>query len=235
MTALALCVAAGAVAMTAGLAGRELNGSLRLLLVVAVPTLLAPLFAAGGSTPQRVPSCLPAWALAIALLAAISWFGAGGLPPDRLLVPALLAFAIVLAAELARAVLTRALAVGGGNATRAREAARWLVAAVLWLLAAAPLWLAPLADLASSNGPAVAETIAAMSPLVHLALATGQDLLRTEWFYAHSSLGSLQFRYPSLTAIAAGYAVMVTVLASCRFVLSRRATTTGPLPRALPT
>jgi hypothetical protein len=64
-------------------------------------------------------------------------------------------------------------------------------------------------------------------------VAAGQDLLRTEWFYVHSSLGSLQFSYPSLAAVAAGYAVAVAALALCAYILSRRAIAAAPLHRAL--
>ena len=31
-----------------------------------------------------------------------------------------------------------------------------------------------------------------MSPLTHLAVASGNDLLRNQWFYQHSNLASLQ-------------------------------------------
>ncbi len=69
---------------------------------------------------------------------------------------------------------------------------------MLWLLATAPLWLGPLAALGAEAGLERASVIVAASPLVHLGVAAGQDLLRTQWWYAHTSFGSLQFDYPSL-------------------------------------
>lgn len=232
---LTLCVAAAAVALSAGLANRELGGSLRLLLAVAVPALLSPLFGANAAGLQLVPSRALGWACSTALLAAASWLGAGELPLDRLLAPTLVALAIVLVAALAQVVLVRVLAAGGIAAATATEAACWLVTATLWLLAAAPLWLGPVADLAAKSGPAAAEAVVAASPLVHLAVAAGQDLLRTEWFYAHSSLGSLQFDYPPLAVIAMGYTLVTVVLALLALVLSRGNAATAPIRRALPT
>ena len=44
-----------------------------------------------------------------------------------------------------------------------------------------------------------------MSPLTHLAVASGNDLLRNQWFYQHSNLASLQISYPELNALAWGY------------------------------
>lgn len=231
----ALCVAAVVVSLAAGLVHRDASGSWQMLLVTAVPALLAPLFAASAAGLERVLSCLPGWACSTALLASLSWLSAGRLPLDRLPGPLLVALGIVLVTGLARLVLARALAAAGAAATAADESARWLATALLWLLAAAPLWLGPLADLAAHNGPATPEAVVAMSPLVHLAVAAGQDLLRSQWLYAHSSLGSLQFDYPSVTAIAAGYAATAGVLALLAFILSRRMTTHLPVPSAQPT
>jgi hypothetical protein len=53
-------------------------------------------------------------------------------------------------------------------------------------------------------------------------VAAGQDLLRTQWWYAHTSFGSLQFDYPSLAAIARAYVATALALAALDFALSLR-------------
>ena len=63
----------------------------------------------------------------------------------------------------------------------------------------------------------------AASPLVHLGVAAGQDLLRTQWWYAHTSFGSLQFDYPSLAAIALAYVATAVALAGLDFVIKESA------------
>jgi hypothetical protein len=63
----------------------------------------------------------------------------------------------------------------------------------------------------------------ATSPPVHLGVAAGQDLLRTQWWYAHTSFGSLQFDYPSLSTIAWAYVATALVLAALNFVIKEPA------------
>jgi hypothetical protein len=224
------------IAQATGLLGTDTSPASRLLAVIALPTLLAPLFVRPWrSEPGALARPIADWAIATLLLAILTWFVAGGWSFVRTAAPIAVALGVVLVTSLAADVVASLASRAGTAATATYESARWLVASVLWLLAAAPLWLAPLADLSAGGGPAVAAAIVAMSPLVHIAVAAGQDLLRTEWFYAHSSLGSLQFDYPSLASIAAGYAVAVAVLALGAYVLSRRTIATAPLHRALPT
>jgi hypothetical protein len=173
-----------------------------------------------------------AWALGTLLLAAAVWLSAGGWPPSRSIVPLLFAFGLVVTARLAAIIVAGALRSSSMAGTAADEWARSLVAATLWLLAAAPLWLGPLADLQAREGTAVAEAIVAASPLVHLGLAAGQDVLRTQWFYANSSLGSLQFDYPSLTSVALGYACAAAVLALISVGFARRGAAATPAVHA---
>lgn len=234
--ALPLALASMLIAQASGLLGTDATPASRLLAVTALPALIAPLFvrasrAATGGLARPVSD----WALATLLLAVVAWLATGGWPLPRTAAPVAVALGVVVVTMLAADVVAALVQRAGIEASAAHESARWLVTAVLWLLAAAPLWLGPLADLTSRHGPAFAEATVAMSPLVHVALAAGQDLLRTEWFYAHSSLGSLQFDYPSLTTIAAGYVVVMAALALCAYVLSRRAPATAPLRHALPT
>jgi hypothetical protein len=173
-----------------------------------------------------------AWALGTLLLAAAVWLSAGGWPPSRSIVPLTFALGMVVTARLAAIAVAGALRSNSMAGTAVDEWARWLVAATLWLLTAAPLWLGPLADLQAREGTAVAEAIVAASPLVHLGLAAGQDVLRTQWFYANSSLGSLQFDYPSLTSVALGYAFTAAVLGLFAVGFARRGAAALPAVHA---
>lgn len=227
--ALALAVAAGLAVLAIGIADGTASGATRLLSVVTLPALLAPLL--GGHDDARLaalPTHVLTWAVGTFVLAAAVWLLAGGWPVSRSIAPLLLALGLVITARLAAIVAAAVLRNSSMGSAAADEWARWLVAATLWLLAAAPLWLGPLADLEAREGTAVAEAIVAASPLVHLGLATGQDVLRTQWFYANSSLGSLQFDYPSLTSVALGYACAAAVLAVLAVGFARRGAAATP-------
>lgn len=231
--ALALAIAAGAAVVALGLGDSTTPGATRLLAVVALPALLSPLLGACGAPRlATLPAHLLAWASGTFLLAAAAWLYAGGWPLSRTLVPLLFAFGLVVTARLAAIVVADALRCGAVADAAAAEWGRWMVAAALWLLAAAPLWLGPLADLRAREGTAVAEAIVAASPLVHLGLAAGQDVLRTQWFYANSSLGSLQFDYPSLASVALGYACAAAVLALLAVGFARRGAAAPPAVHA---
>jgi len=52
-----------------------------------------------------------------------------------------------------------------------------------------------------------------VSPLTHLAVASGNDLLRNPWFYQHSNLAALQFSYPSLAELILSYGLAFLALA----------------------
>lgn len=235
LDALALAGASGLVALTLGIGAPDTPPATRLLMVVALPALLSPLFGTGvTSTLHTLLARLAGWALASALLATIVALVAGGLPLKGTAAPLLVAGGIVVIAQLAVVTGARLLRIGG--VTVADEWARWLVSGVLWLAAAAPLWLGPLADLGAHAGPADANRIVAASPLVHLGVAAGQDVLRTQWFYAHTSFGALQFEYPPLAGIAIAYTCLAAVLAALACALSRRDGASHTLvPEPLPT
>jgi hypothetical protein len=219
-------VLAGATAVAAlalGLAGPDTPAATRLLLAIATPVLLMPLFCnEGPGTSQAVIASLARWVFATLLLGIVA-ANYGARPTLAQLLPLLLVgLGIVVVIRLAVNVSMRLLQAAGLCAPAAHEWASWLVAAVLWLHAAAPLWLGPLAALGIEAGPARSNAIVAASPLVHLGVAAGQDLLRTQWWYAHTSFGSLQFDYPSLAAIALAYAAMALALGALDFALSLR-------------
>lgn len=220
---LALAATAMLVALALGIARPDTPPATRLLLAVATPALLLPLFsgeAARRSTALAVT--LAGWIVATVLLVVIAiLFGAR--PATAQLAPLLLvALGIVVVTRLAASATARLLQAAGLDEPAAREWARWLAAAILWLLATAPLWLGPLAALGAAADPERASAIVAASPLAHLGVAAGQDLLRTQWWYAHTSFGSLQFDYPSLAAIARAYATAALALAALDVALSRR-------------
>ena len=85
-----------------------------------------------------------------------------------------------------------------GDAETAREMAGRAAALALALLGSLPLWLGPAAELLAGRHPWIIDAVVGMSPLTHLAVASGNDLLRNQWFYQHSNLAALQFSYPSL-------------------------------------
>ena len=231
--ALALAIAAGLATLAIGIADGTASGTTRLLAVVALPALLSPLLGEPGATRlATLPAHVLAWALGTSLLASTVWLAAGGWPPSHSIVPSLFALGLVVTARLATIVASAVLRNSSMADAAADEWARWLAAAMLWLLAAAPLWLGPLADLQAREGTDAAEAIVAASPLVHLGLATGQDVLRTQWFYANSSLGSLQFDYPSLTSVALGYACAAAVLALLAVGFARRDAAATPAVHA---
>ena len=91
-----------------------------------------------------------------------------------------------------------ALARQSGDAKTAREMAGRAAALVLAFVGSLPLWLGPRANCLPRANPWIIDAAIGMSPLIHLAVASGNDLLRNQWFYQHSNLAALQFSYPSL-------------------------------------
>lgn len=74
------------------------------------------------------------------------------------------------------------------------ERARQFVVIGLASLFALPIWLGPIAE-AAGNPVWLTNLIVAASPLSALAVALDLDVLRTNWFYQHSALGSLRYEY----------------------------------------
>jgi hypothetical protein len=91
---------------------------------------------------------------------------------------------------------------------------------VLVLLGAMPLWLGPAAELASRAHPWTIDAVVGMSPLTHLAMASGNDLLHNEWLYDQSNLSKLAVSYPPMPAVLAGYASILLALVA--FPLAQR-------------
>jgi len=211
---IAYCIASSLVMLTLVAAVRVQQASATMLLVIAVPVFLVPLFVPrAADTTRSLMVCVLGWLLATALLACLAWFVLGVPPaPERLWRAGLLALGILVVTHQAVTLLEAALrgmAVDGGTA---HACSAWTVAALLWLAGSTPLWLGPVADLGAHVEPRIPTIVLACSPLAHLATAAGHDLLRGQWFYAHSSLGSLQVEYPGVGSLLAAYALAAAVL-----------------------
>ena len=74
------------------------------------------------------------------------------------------------------------------------ERNRMFVLVGVSVLIAAPVWLGPVAEV-TGNPAGLTNLIAGISPLSAFAVALDADILRTNWFYTHSALGSLRYEY----------------------------------------
>ncbi len=124
----------------------------------------------------------------------------------------LVALGILVVAQRSASIIEAVLQGLGVNASTARDRSVWTVTALLWLAASTPLWLGPVADLSARQEPSAPTVILASSPLAHLAAAAGNDVLRGEWFYGHSSLGSLQADYPRIGTLLVTYLLLAAAL-----------------------
>ena len=209
------------------------------LAVTAVVGLLSLLFWPGAAhTPLRTAGRVAGWSLAAAGLAAlVLWLLGQGLQraPRVALVCAMLLTILLLALGLA-AVLQAPRQTLGDARSAAEVSARalplWGVL-LLVLMGSLPLWLGPLAELLSAQHAWVVDAVIAASPLTHLAVASGNDLLRNQWFYQHSNLAGLQFDYPEPAAVFVGYAL--ASLAVGLLVLTRLRDRAATLPPPQPT
>jgi hypothetical protein len=100
-----------------------------------------------------------------------------------------------------------------------------VVMTIVVAASAAPLWLAPLSELARSS--LLVDAVLAVSPLTLLAALADFDYLRTGWFYQHSALGALRYTYPPDWALIAAYALLPTAA-----VLTARGRPAAGRPRA---
>ena len=95
------------------------------------------------------------------------------------------------------------------------ERARQFVVIGLAALFALPIWLGPLAETAG-NPMLLTNLIVAASPLSALAVALDLDVLRTNWFYQHSALGSLRYEYFSWLGYVAVLGIFSIVIGARR-------------------
>jgi hypothetical protein len=193
----------------------DLPASARIVLVTAAVGLLAPLFWPGrGESPRHTIVRIVGWSLASAGLAAAAAVFTG-LGVDRLpRASAALAvlFLVLVVVHAVAAALEGLLQRRSAGPEAARESAAWLASAALATLGAAPLWLGPAAELALAERPGAVDALVASSPLTHLAVASGNDLLRNQWFYQHSNLAGLRFDYPRLAPVMTSYGLLAAAL-----------------------
>jgi len=193
----------------------DLQASARIVLVTAVVGLLAPLFWPGrADTPGLTVLRIAGWSLAASVLAGVaamlSGIGPASLP--RAAAACAVLFLVLVVVHAVAAAVELLLQSRTKQAGSARESAAWLATAALVALAAAPLWLGPAAELASAGRPQAVNAAVAVSPLTHLAVATGNDLLRNQWFYQHSNLAGLRFDYPRLAPLMIAYCLLAAAL-----------------------
>ena len=185
------------------------------LLAAAVVGLLAPLFWPGsGATTARTAARVVGWSAAAAALVAAALLSFGG--PLQRVGPVITACAVLtlmlVPVHTLLAVLELHWRRRSVDAQSAREQASRTAALTLALLGSLPLWCGPLAQRLAADHDWLVDAALGISPLTHLAVASGNDLLRNPWFYQHSNLASLQVSYPGLVWVAGTYGSICAVL-----------------------
>ena len=194
----------------------DMQGSAQRVLITAVAALIAPLFWPGRrSSAGRTTMTIIAWSCLVACIAALLLLVFARVAPSIELVASVCGV-LLLITIVTHAIVTAVETLLASTSTSekdTREIAGRLATFALALVGLLPVWCGPAAQLATRSCPGLIDAIIALSPLTHLAVASGNDLLRNQWFYQHSTLSGLQFSYPSLMTIFAGYiAVAVTFL-----------------------
>ena len=211
--------------MLAAFGATDLQPSARTLAVTAIIGLIAPLFWPGNAaTPARSAFRIVAWSAAVACAAAIALGIAGGTGQSfaRILSACGMLLLILLATHAVAAVLEKSLQGRSGDAESSREIAGRAAMLSLALLGSLPLWLGPACELLSGGHPWIIDAAIGSSPLTHLAVASGNDLLRNPWLYQHSNLAALQFSYPGLADLGMAYASFLLLLVVVPLALLRR-------------
>lgn len=196
------------------------------LMVTAIVGLLAPLFWPGvGPSPARTALRIAAWSAAAACGAAIllRLLGDPVQPLPRILGACAMLMLILLLTHTLVAWLEVRLHRRLGDAQPARELAGRTAAIALALLGALPLWLGPVSELLARRHAWAIDAAIGLSPLTHLAVASGNDLLRNQWFYQHSNLAGLQFSYPGQPGVTWFYALALLMLALVALAFRGRA------------
>ncbi len=93
-------------------------------------------------------------------------------------------------------------------------AAAWALALVC-MVASTPVWWLPLHG-SIDPGPIGLNALVAANPLTHIAVLTGTDWPRSDWFYRHSALGSLRYAYPSPSAVVLWYLLIPSAWLTAR-------------------
>jgi hypothetical protein len=227
-------LAVAGVLMLAVFGASDLQPSALRLAVTAVIGLIAPLFWPGNAaTLARTALRIAAWSAAVACMAAIALRIAGnpGQPLARILAACGMLLLILLVTHAAAAAIEARWHGQSGNAETAREMAGRTAALALALVGSLPLWTGPACELLAGRQPWIIDAAIGISPLTHLAIASGNDLLRNQWLYQHSNLAALQFSYPGLADVTVAYAAVLLLLVLFPLAsLRRRRPIGGPVP-----
>jgi hypothetical protein len=223
MTTLRFIMFAATAVLLSGLAGAlasDLQPSTQRVMVAAITALIAPLFWPGASrTPARTALRIGAWSCAAACLAAaMMLFGHPDQAVARVFATSAMLVPIMLLVHALAAVLETCIRNRSADAETAREIAGRIAAITLAFLGSLPVWLGPTAQLLTRGHAGIIDLVVGASPLTHLAVASGNDLLRNQWFYQHSNLAALQFSYPEWPQLAAMYATICLALALATLV-----------------
>ncbi|MEP7138520.1 MAG: hypothetical protein ABI745_02760 [Caldimonas sp.] len=225
-----------ALSMLAALGAMSAQGqpSLLRLEVAAVMATLAPLLWPGtgarseGTATRVVGWSLAATTLAAAVIVAIAGFAQPALPVF-LLCAMLLAILIIVHAAIA--FVEHRWRQGWGDADGARELAGRAVALAFVIVSTLPFWFGPIAQVVSVRHPRVIDLAVALSPITHLAVASGSDVLRATWFYEHSNLSALRVSTPEPAELAWSYGSACAALAIYAIARRRRRFVAGPAPQ----
>lgn len=233
----AMLLGAVLIALVAVGAGRDLPPSALRMTTGSMIALLAPLFWPGSTAERRATAWrILLWTAAASSIAAMSPLLLGAARPlsTALLRSSAMLAALLLTSHVLVACLERRWARHRGDAREAREQAGRTVTLVLALLGSLPLWIGPMAELLSARHAWAIDAALAVSPLTHLAVAAGSDVLRTPWLYQHSNLARLQSDYPGLPGLAGFYAALCLLLAVLATTMRRRRIA-GPTTSSEPT
>lgn len=197
-----------------GAADSDVRPAGQRLAVTAVVGLFAPLFWPGcAATRRRTALRVVGWSVATAGLAALILQLLGDrMQPLLSASSCTMLLLIALVTHTVVAGLEGRLLAASAEPRMARETAGRSAAVALAFVGALPLWLGPAAELLSVRFAGVIEVVIGISPLTHLAVASGNDLLRNQWFYQHANLANLQFSYPGLARLVLAYGALVLML-----------------------
>ena len=232
---LLLVAAFSILAASAASAGPGQASALRLE-VAAVVGLLAPLFWPGRAvTASRTAVRVVAWSAAAAASAAIALLAHPAQRWGDVVATCAMLMAILVLSHAAVAALERRWDAPTADRGHARELAGRAIAGALAALGTLPFWLGPAAESLSARHPGIIDVVVGASPVTHLAVAGGNDLLHNPWLYEHSNLAVLAVSYPPFATLAWAYAsacaaLAAVVLASRRPRRPTPAVPTDPLP-----
>ena len=199
--------------------------------VTAVIGVLAPLFWPGrAATSSRTQLRVVAWSAAAAASAAIALLVHPAQRWGAVASTCLMLMAILVLSHAAAAALERRWNALSAAAGSARELAGRAVAGALAALGTLPFWFGPAAEALSARHPGLIDIVVAISPVTHLAVASGNDLLHNPWLYEHSNLALLPVSYPGLGTLAWCYGSACALLAIAVLASHRPRRAASPLP-----